>query len=261
GKWCEKDERDSLMWPYAARDRTLPHGYTPRGYGSVGVASQGRPEGSPSLTPTKAVAAAVMCLALLALGTISSRPGGVTALRESNYAGTARRFAWFTDTHVEPFFQEQGADESTHMCRRVECIALPNDGCTVNFAEKSSYDYIPLLGCDPPLTLLESALSYSSGLDPIDAVIFTGDLPAHYLKNRKAIDAVQRVVMQRFSAAYPGKPFLFAIGNNDFHPNGVSSTSELSRLWSVLGESVALGPAQGSPSDVAERRQTFLAGG
>lgn len=82
---------------------------------------------------------------------------------------------WFlTDVHVDPFFQGRG---SCH-----------NATCCVNMCEPfaASEPGPPILGCDPPIQLLDSALYAMKAIDPaVDFLFFTGDMPAHDLCNGK----------------------------------------------------------------------------
>ena len=111
-------------------------------------------------------------------------------------------------------------------------------------AEPSGY------GSDSNAALLDSALARMRAVEAHPAVVvLVGDLLAHHFAARArrygarpedaALNAM-RAIATRFSKAYPGTPFIVALGNNDDYCGDYRSESrgsyqrDLARIWSPL---------------------------
>ncbi|CAM9240131.1 unnamed protein product, partial [Phaeothamnion confervicola] len=218
-------------------------------------------------------AASVAFAGAVAVALHAQRPAGGAASSTaaadlaSNGAADVGAFAnlsvfHIADVHVEPFFDPSEVNPLTSVCRRAACAQLPASACVADFAHSATYDFMPLIGCDAPMTLLESALDHMYSIDPSpDAIIFAGDSVAHYTDDTAVADAVQRAILSRMAARFPGTPVVFAVGNNDFVPDGVVSQGELNRLWKLLSAAgsttlLAVGGGSSSSSDDGGGRQS-----
>jgi hypothetical protein len=148
---------------------------------------------------------------------------------------------FLADLHVEPYFVQYGpADPVSGQCRRAQCAGpTPRDSpdataCVSELDETANI--MPRIGCDPPISLLHSALQYATRQlkPPPCAVIIGGDLVAHGLWGSVAtLDEIQRKVMRMVDKAFPDSAVLFVVGNNDLAGHGVVTPAELQRLWLV----------------------------
>eukprot|EP01084_Bolivina_argentea_P110673 197574_1 len=143
---------------------------------------------------------------------------------------------FIADLHIEPFFSET----MTHngKCRIAHC-SQKTKHCTPNLDPELNWSF-PRVGCDPPPSLLESALKYANeSLAKPCAVIVGGDLIAHSLNiDNDLANTIQRYVLKRIKTYFPHSAILFLIGNNDLLEDGVLSVEDFSRLWGVMIESL-----------------------
>ena len=79
---------------------------------------------------------------------------------------------------------------------------------------------MPQLGCDPPVSLLHSALEYAKSLNPEPAfLLYGGDSSAHNIDDAAMINTVQQTVLRRMQQTFPNTQIIVALGNNDLVPD------------------------------------------
>jgi hypothetical protein len=119
-------------------------------------------------------------------------------------------------------------------CRPAACMQKPGGKhCPVDLYHTNAK--MAKLGCDPPISLLHSALEYAKSLNPGPAFIaYGGDSSAHNIDDADMINTVQKTVLSRIHEAFPDTQVVCALGNNDLVPNGIVSDGELKRNTELL---------------------------
>jgi hypothetical protein len=119
-------------------------------------------------------------------------------------------------------------------CRPAACMQTPGGKhCPVDLSYTNAK--MPKLGCDPPISLLHSALEYAKSLNSEPAfVAYGGDSSAHNIADADMINTVQKTVLSTIHEAFPDTQVVCALGNNDLVPNGIVSDGELKRNTELL---------------------------
>eukprot|EP00953_Heterococcus_sp_UTEX-ZZ885_P038289 19656-Heterococcus_DN1.PRE.5 len=141
---------------------------------------------------------------------------------------------FFSDVHVDPYYSDKPGDAEAGTCRPAACMQTPGGKhCPVDLSHTNAK--MPKLGCDPPISLLHSALEYAKSLNSEPAfVAYGGDSSAHNIADADMINTVQKTVLSTIHEAFPFTQIVCALGNNDLVPNGIVSASELKRNTELL---------------------------
>eukprot|EP00953_Heterococcus_sp_UTEX-ZZ885_P038294 19657-Heterococcus_DN1.PRE.4 len=143
-------------------------------------------------------------------------------------------FFFFSDVHVDPYYSDKPEDAEAGTCRPAACMQTPGGKhCPIDLSYTNAK--MPKLGCDPPISLLHSALEYAKSLNSEPAfVAYGGDSSAHNIADADMINTVQKTVLSTIHEAFPDTQIVCALGNNDLVPNGIVSDGELKRNTELL---------------------------
>lgn len=122
-----------------------------------------------------------------------------------------------------------------YLCRRSACGDGEEADCSA-FAPPqppSSFDTLGRSGCNPPIGLLDSALSHMSSLNPNpDFILLGGDYASENLTQAEFGNVLHEVLV-RVRKAFPSTAILPIVGDDEFHSN--LTLAELFDVMSIAG--------------------------
>ncbi|KAL7718810.1 Sphingomyelin phosphodiesterase [Entamoeba marina] len=120
----------------------------------------------------------------------------------SVYSLTQLKLLHVTDIHFNPVFDP----------------SYPSNWCQPPDMQPADYEtsdyYYGMIGCNPPITLIDAFFTDAKQNGPYDVIVASGDICSHELTEGLHSECMQ-VMMDKFKTYFGETPIVFSMGNND----------------------------------------------